>query len=344
MKILCLTQGGKESPSANFRIRQYKDLFKKDGWSISEFKLKNLYYPQFSRNIYIHYLIKLLGIYYVFKKISKLKLNKKIHNSDIIWINKYAIKLVELHKYKNKIIIQDIDDAVFYNASDNFNYTLNYANHLLVGNNFLAQEIEKIKKVNYDVISTAIDLDSYPKKQSFGDKFIIGWIGSPYTNKYLIEIKDSINQFLTEYDSELYIISDRFEDFKGVFTKNCKLIKWEENNYIENLNKITVGLMPLSNSNWEKGKCSFKMLQYMACFKPVLVSPVGMNKEILEKYDCGISANNAKDWYNNLLTLYKDKNLSENLGKNGRLAIEDEYSVESNYKKIKQIFENYGKS
>jgi len=83
-KIICITQGGIESPSANFRIRQYKELFKKDGWEISEFNLKNLYYPELTKNLYFHYLIKLLGVYFIFKKINKLILHNKFKKTDVI--------------------------------------------------------------------------------------------------------------------------------------------------------------------------------------------------------------------------------------------------------------------
>lgn len=336
-KLLTLTLGGKENPSSNFRVRQYYNLLKKDSWDITEFNLKTIFYPEFSKNLFFHYFFKVSGIYFLGSYLQKRKLNSLLKEADLIWINKYCIEEIDLSMAKAPIV-QDIDDAIFYNSNKNFKYTLAHATHLFVGNNFLKDEILKIKNIPIDVIPTSINLELYPKNQTKISNFTIGWIGSPYTNKYLIKIKDPINKFLEQTNSELLIISDKLTDFEGIFTKKCNLIYWDESKYINDLDKISIGLMPLDNTNWEKGKCSFKMLQYMALHKAVIVSPVGLNKEILDKYNCGASAITDDQWFDSLMYFYQNQLITSELGNNGRLGIEAEYSTNDNYKKIASVF------
>ena len=92
---------------------------------------------------------------------------------------------------------------------------------------------------------------------------------------------------------------------------------------------MSIGIMPLDNTEWEKGKCSFKMLQYMACCIPVVVSPVGMNAQILSENKVGFGVNSLKDWVDALICLLDSPEQREKMGSNGRKLVEAKYSIDA---------------
>jgi glycosyltransferase involved in cell wall biosynthesis len=93
------------------------------------------------------------------------------------------------------------------------------------------------------------------------------------------------------------------------------------------LPRFTIGIMPLADNEWERGKCSFKMLQYLAAGVPVVVSPVGMNEIVLEAAQVGYAASSIQDWVDALICLLDNIDLASALGANGRKLVEKEYSL-----------------
>jgi glycosyltransferase involved in cell wall biosynthesis len=107
---------------------------------------------------------------------------------------------------------------------------------------------------------------------------------------------------------------------------------------------MDVGLMPLEDSEWALGKCGFKMLTYMSVGLPVVVSPVGVNAEILARAELGLAARSAADWYAALARLIADRELGKQLGASGRRVVEDHYSVKTNVIKLAEIFQEVATS
>ena len=114
------------------------------------------------------------------------------------------------------------------------------------------------------------------------------------------------------------IISSKFK---------LKFVEWKQSSEIEDLSQIDIGIMPLPDNEWAKGKCGFKGLQYMALEIPTIMSPVGVNTEIIEDGKNGFLASNKNEWISKLSALIESKELREELGRNGRKTIEDNYSV-----------------
>jgi glycosyltransferase involved in cell wall biosynthesis len=105
------------------------------------------------------------------------------------------------------------------------------------------------------------------------------------------------------------VIADRPPSFSSLPSERVRYIPWSSQTEVTAVQQMDIGLMPLPNNEWTKGKCSFKMLQYMACAIPVIVSPVGMNLEVLELGEVGLSANSTSEWYDALVCLYKNRTL-----------------------------------
>lgn len=260
---------------------------------------------------------------------------------DIIWIEYELFPYLpawaeSLLAKANKPYIVDYDDAIFhrYDLTNNpikkmlakkIDNVMYHATLVTAGNNYLADRARKAGANWVERIPTVIDIDRYPIKQiTANERYIIGWIGSPTTAKYLHQIIPAIKQLLGKYNVSLRIIGAEIE----VSDINITCIPWSEESEVSEIQKFDIGIMPLTDSLWEKGKCGYKLIQYMACGIPVIASPVGVNREIVEKANSGLLANTDEEWQLSFEQLLSNLTLRQELGKNGRKAVEDYYSIQ----------------
>lgn len=339
-KILSITLGGMEIPSSNFRMRCYYPYLDKAGFQVTEVNTKEVLKPQLPKIPKINALVNILGLkeYFISKNLKKFE--EQVKRADIVWVNK-AIheRLFGIIKKQRKKIIFDIDDAIWQDAEEIFRKNLEIVETAIVGNQYLAEEISKRFKGNVVLIPTTIDISDYAEIKNLDKKpFRIGWLGSSFTNEYLLEIAPAINKFLKNHVAEFHIISGGFSGLKEIFPEKTSFHEWREDRFISQLYSWEIGIMPMPNSEWVKGKCSFKMLQYMAAELPVMVSPYGLNAEILAKAECGLGPVTNEEWLEAFEKLYADENLRKRLGKNGRLLVENEFTTQMNFEKLKNIF------
>ena len=106
------------------------------------------------------------------------------------------------------------------------------------------------------------------------------------------------------------------------------MLPWDEATEVDMLQQLDAGIMPLPDSPWERGKCGFKLIQYMACGLPVVASPVGVNREIVEQGVNGFFASTPEEWEQALRTLLLDTILRERMGQAGRKKVEERYSLQ----------------
>lgn len=341
-QILSLTLGGKEVPSSNFRLRCYYPYLKKAGFQLTEVNIRNLLRPQLPKIPKINAAVNLLGLKERFIRQNLKKFEAQVAAADILWVNKaLPPRLLEIVRKHPKKVILDVDDAIWIGAAEQFQANLSLAHTVVAGNAFLQEEIQKRFAGAVALIPTTVELADYTGTPKMGEKpFRIGWLGSTFTNEYLLEIAPVLNSFLQQHEAELHIISGGFSGLQEVFPAKTFFYPWKKEEYISQLYSWDVGIMPMPNSEWVKGKCSFKMLQYMAAGLPVVVSPYGMNGEILEKGECGFAAENAGDWRNALEALYADRAAGKKLGKKGKTLVEKEFTTHSNAEKLKQVMLN----
>jgi len=115
------------------------------------------------------------------------------------------------------------------------------------------------------------------------------------------------------------------------------VLPWSEETEVQLIQSFDVGIMPLTNSLWEKGKCGYKLIQYMACELPVVASPIGVNKQIIENGKNGFLAQEPDEWVGALRQLLNDESLRRFMGENGRKLVEEEYSLQVQSKKFEKI-------
>jgi len=262
-----------------------------------------------------------------------------LKNGDIIFVQRKRLPrsvLLSLKRLKKKILY-DFDDAVMFKNSlsknpyslrrtMSFKRMLHYTDLVIAGNDFLKQEAEKYHE-NVKVIPTPIDAERYQEKKIHeSDMVIMGWIGDHGSIHYMESYKDVWEAMGRKYKNVvLSIICDTFIETKDI---SLRKIPWNYEREIEDLMSLDIGLMPLFDDLWSKGKCGFKIIQYLGVGIPVVCTPVGINRDVVENGVHGLWANTKDEWIEKLSTLVENASLRKKMGKEGRRRIMDQYTVQ----------------
>ncbi|MEO5946847.1 MAG: glycosyltransferase [Chitinophagaceae bacterium] len=342
MKILGLITSPTD-PASRARIMQYKNYFGEAGVELT---------PRFFSPFreadpapWTYKLKKLTTINEwrtanIFKSLARLPLLIQQYNYDIIWQNRLVLPHHFFFENKfSKPLVFDFDDAIWLNEGEKqVKAAISRAAMVFVGNHYLAEYASKFNK-NINIIPTTIDTIKLFPLNNESENFNIGWIGSESNFKYLEIIKPAVLDFLSKNNDSRFTIVSSTKPPQLNFDNNQVIFKqWSADKENELINEFSVGLMPLENNNWTKGKCSYKMLQYMACGKPVIVSPVGMNNQLLAAGDIGYAAVNQQDWFNAIAEIKNNKKAAMQNGNNGRELVERDYSCTVMSTKIINLF------
>jgi len=262
-----------------------------------------------------------------------------LKKGDVIFVQRKRLPrtvLLFLKRLKKKILY-DFDDAVMFKNSLSknpyslrrtlsFKRMLHYTDLVVAGNEFLKKEAEKYHG-RVKVLPTPIDAERYQKKEyNKSDTVNMGWIGDHGSIHYMESYKDVWETIGRKYANViLTIICDTFIDTKHI---TLRRIPWSYEREIDDLMSLDIGLMPLFDDLWSKGKCGFKIIQYLGVGVPVVCTPVGINRDVVQDGVHGLWANTKDEWIEKLSTLIENGSLREKMGKEGRRKILDEYSVQ----------------
>ncbi len=184
------------------------------------------------------------------------------------------------------------------------------------------------------VIPTVIDLDLYTTKQDRGNQpFTAGWIGSPSTSVYLDLVAPALQRLAEEGPVRLILVGAPPRTIPGV---DIDVRAWSSEREVADLLECNVGLMPLPDEPWARGKCAFKLIQYMACGLPTISSPVGANCEVVDT-ETGLLPTTTDEWLDALRTLRDDPDLRKTLGDAGRARVQARYSLQSQQQHVCDI-------
>lgn len=173
-------------------------------------------------------------------------------------------------------------------------------------------------------LPTVVDTQRYvPASGQHNTVFTVGWIGSPSTASYLPELVAPLAALGAEAPVNFVVIGGKAPAIPNV---NVIEIEWQEHTEVDLINSFDVGVMPLPDDEWARGKCAFKLIQYLACAVPVVASPVGANVDVVTPA-CGLLARTAAEWTNSLRVLRDDAALRKRMGEAGRHRVEDHYSL-----------------
>ena len=332
-KIVALTQGA-NVPSARFRWQQYANDLTHAGLDVSElYSHFRSYAPasKFRRPFW-------LGATMAESLIRTLNSNRY----DLRFLQRnLTATLRTWEPLLRKPFVFDVDDAIFLGArGSSADRIARSASLVICGNNFLAEHFSRYGNVT--VLPTAVDtLRFIPRTAPKPVKPVIGWSGSSSGLKYLYGIEQAISSLLKKHaNAILKVVSDKPPAFKTLPSERVVYEPWSSDNEVAVLHGFTVGIMPLEDDLWARGKCSFKMLTYMSVGLPVVVSPVGMNLEVLNHGYCGFSAVTNDDWVDAISTLLEDPALADQMGQTGRKIIETRYAKNIIAPKLAQILKD----
>jgi glycosyltransferase involved in cell wall biosynthesis len=258
------------------------------------------------------------------------------HRSDLTWIERNFLPGFEsLVKATRSPRVLDVDDALWVShllGKIGAKKLAKMVDAVIAGNLYLGEWYGQYCK-NIHIIPTAIDCDRFqPRNENiprrFGDDFIIGWTGTSGNFKYFELMARPLARFLKAHPtSKFLVLADRRPSLQIIPESQIQFIPWSSQNETGIIQQMDVGIMPLFDDEWTKGKCSFKMLQYMAAGIPVIVSPVGMNREVLAKGECGFGVQEEAEWYDALTTLFAHSEMREAMGKAGRKIAQAHYDI-----------------
>ena len=238
-----------------------------------------------------------------------------------------------------KPYIYDFDDAFYLKyrshrmplastlLGEKFDIAMAGASAVTAGNHVLANYARQ-HNANINYLPTVVDTTRYlPQTASRGSPvFTVGWIGSPSTAPYLSELIAPLSVMGQESTVKFIVIGGKAPKIPNVSVVE---IDWHEHTELDLINSFDVGIMPLPDDDWARGKCAFKLIQYMACALPVIASPVGANVDVVNA-ECGLLASTSQEWLDALRQLRDQPTTRAKMGEAGRERVVQHYSLHQN--------------
>ena len=351
------------SPSQRFRFEQYFSFLKQNGiayelsWIISKEDDPYLYQ---NGNILRKFIILFRSVYRRWKDL------KKANGFDVVFIQREALMIGSVW-FENRIkkkgipLIYDFDDSIWILDTSEGNKKwewlknpgktkkiIKIADLVFAGNKHLA-EYAKQFNTNVKIIPTTVDTDKFEPDLSKRKKeqIVIGWSGSITTIKHFNLIVPTLIKLKNKYGDKIIfkVVGDSSYENKELGIVGTA---WSPDTEVDVLNSFDIGIMPLPDDKWAKGKCGLKGLSYMALEIPTVMSPVGVNCEIIENGVNGFLAKDEDEWLKILSALIEDEELRSKTGKKARKTVTEKYSVTAQKKNylnaILEIIPAAGKS
>jgi glycosyltransferase involved in cell wall biosynthesis len=330
-KILMMTRYGKKGASSRYRFYDFKSFFDKQGYQCDINPLLDDSYltKRYGKN-------PIWRFSFLVGYIKRFLIALKMKNYDLVFIEKelfpylpYWIEAILLFRIHYAL---DYDDAIFHSYSDGNKITRfilgNKIKNLIAksklvvsGNDYLHDYAVQSGAPRSFILQTKVNLRLYdnvvvPKKK----QFTIVWIGSPSTASYIEVVENSLVKFCNEFSAKFIMIGGKYH-IDGL---DIDYLDWSPENEMQILKSCHVGIMPLFDKGWERGKCGFKLIQYMASQLPVIASPVGINKDMVEKGLNGYLANSENEWFEALSSVFHS---DSQMGKYGHSIVEKKHDL-----------------
>lgn len=354
LKVALFSKYSRIGASTRLRSLQYLPELKNENIEVDVYPLFDDAYLQLLYETQQRSMILIIKAY-----LKRLLSFFRIFNYDLVWIEYELFPylpawLEQLLKFLGVNYIVDYDDAVFHNydlatnifikkfLSKKIDKVMRSAQCVIGGNEYLNERAFKAGAQRVEIIPTVIDLQRYdlvPKPAN--NKVRIGWIGSPATQHYIVELKSVLEKIASKNNSnhhcQLVLVGAHPSVLESLKSIDVEVIPWHESTEVACIQTFDIGIMPLIDGPWEKGKCGYKLIQYMACALPVVASPVGVNVSLVNDSACGFLASDADAWLTHLQTLLSDESLRLTMGKKGRVAVENIYALQQQAPKLIKI-------
>lgn len=341
------------SPGQRYRLEQWEPLLRERGVEIT-------YAPFEDEELHtLLYKPGLIGkkLQLVTRALSRrMSLIQNVRDYDLVYILREAALLgppvfERLIHQRRVPIVFDFDDAVFVSYKSPSNGYLSYlkfasktkticriASHVMVGNPYLAEYARQVND-RVTVIPTTIDTEKYqvPAPKNSPGPPVIGWTGSYSTVQHLDTLRGALKKLAERESFRLRVIGTPTYECAPV---DVEAMPWRATTELEDLSAIDIGIMPLPEDRWSKGKCGLKALQFMALGIPTVCSPVGVNTDIIQDDQNGFLAGTEHEWVDKLSRLIRSNELRQRLGQAGRATVEQKYSAITQTPRVYEIFKS----
>ncbi|GFE58637.1 glycosyltransferase family 4 protein [Geobacter sp. AOG1] len=342
MKILLLTKYSRKGASSRLRSFQYVTYIEANGFEIT---IQSLFDDGYLSSVYNRGKRSATTIARLYSQ--RLVVLLSIFKYDLIWIEKEIFPFLPAFAERlllllGKAYIVDYDDAVFHNydlsrfpvvrqlLGRKIDKVMAYANMVVCGNNYIAERASQAGAKHIEILPTVVDTLRYmPRVARENQCPVIGWIGSPSTQKYVQDMLPVLQRVCRNGRARLVLVGAQPELVSGLHDVPVEFVAWKEETESEKIACFDIGIMPLPNGPWERGKCGYKLIQYMACGLPVVASPVGVNRQIVEHGVNGFLADTPEEWESALMTLVNNPGSCLRMGQAGRQRVEERYSLQA---------------
>lgn len=348
LRVLALTKYGDKAASVRQRFLQFRSYLEREGFQLETSPLLDNSYLEktfLSQRVSLTHLATCL--------VRRFRALCRQRRADILWVQKELFPFVpgtfeRALLWRNLPMIFDYDDAIFHQYDQHRNPLvrkllgrkleplLRSADLVICGNAYLRSYAEHFSS-NVEIVPTVLDVAVYSPGpvQSAAGRTTIGWIGSPSTWKYVEPLVPLLREVAEELDLRVRIVGAGAGAPK---LPRFEILDWSEHAEVDMIRGMDIGIMPLPDEPWARGKCGYKLIQYMACGLPVVASPVGVNTEIVEHGVNGFLADTHADWLNAIRRLVSDTPLRREMGQRGRAKVERAYSIQVHGPRLAKMF------
>lgn len=316
--------GGHDVPSARFRVRQFVPALHELGVRVTEWPARWGAFPPEERWRRPAWAARTLA--------SRLRDVARVPRGGVTLLQRELVStLVTLEALTPRPRVLDVDDAIWIWGGEAFARRLaGLCERVVCGNAFLAEQFGRWHR-RVDVLPTAVDTTRFSPAATVESARapIVGWSGSASTLPHLYAIERPLAEVLRRHpDATLRVVCDRPPRLPTLADR-VEFVRWSPDAEVRAIREMSIGLMPLDDTVAARGKCSLKMLLYMACGVPVVVSPVGTNGEVLARGAVGSGARTDDDWVDAVDELLRDPQRRRALGEGGRRVVVREFSVQA---------------
>lgn len=339
LRILVLSRYSRLGASSRLRTLQYRSYLEKAGFEV---EYAALFDDTYLQDVYAGIRNKLAILSYYQKRLSSLKGKADLA---VIWVEYEALPWLpwdfeRLFLPKGVPVVSDYDDAVFHRYDRHglwpvrwmlgrkIDLVMQHSALVTAGNGYLADRAEASGARRVEIVPTVVDLEHYALSGTATKSVTpqIGWIGSPSTwTEYMVPMMPALTAVAAAEGARIMAVGAGKAAARHDLLDN---LPWTEESEVARIQEMDIGIMPLTDTPWARGKCGYKLIQYMACGLPIIASPFGVNAEIVEHGVNGFHAATDAEWRTALVTLSRDPDLRQRMGAAGRRKVEQQYSLQ----------------
>lgn len=357
-KLLCLTPYPIDSGSDRYRVYQFLPYLERSGYAttVRPFATRALFRAMRSSGR-----LQVKVLHTIFSSARRLLDVASLHRYDLVFVHREAFPfftpLVErMAAQRHPRIIFSFDDAIYAGHEDTSDlphpllYRLKHGDgvrevvrrsaHVIAGCETLAAYARQFNE-HVTIIPTVVDVEHYayqPPKPRQVEPITIGWWGSWSTAPYLKIVEGAFRRLSAVHQDRVRFVFGGVSEYKTDLP-NAQVVPFSLESEIQELGKFDVGIMPMPDTAWTRGKCAFKAIQYMARGIPAVVSPVGMSSDVVQHGVNGFWARDEQEWFDCLDQLIRNEDLRRSFSLAGRRTVEQKYSLQIWGPRLPKLFD-----